>query len=56
MRFADTSLESPEDICPPGNERELIDPDSYTASARSVVILVGREVSATSGASSAFST
>ena len=40
-RFLDTALESPQDICEVGMERELQDPQSYSVGARSVVVLVG---------------
>jgi glycogen operon protein len=40
--FADTGLPSPHEICEPGQERLLPDPDHYLISARCVIILVGR--------------
>jgi isoamylase len=40
-RFADTSAESPADICEPGAETTLLDPGHYLVGPRSVVVLVG---------------
>ena len=41
-RFADTSVASPEDICPPGEETLLEDQTQYAVHDRTVVILVGK--------------
>jgi isoamylase len=40
--FADTSEESPDDICMPGEELMLYNQQRYTVNERSVIILVGR--------------
>lgn len=41
-QFANTSLPGPFDICEPGHEKRLNDPDQIVLGARSVIILVGR--------------
>ena len=41
-QFANTSLPSPDDICEPGYERPLDEPEQLVLGPRSVVILVGR--------------
>jgi glycogen operon protein len=41
LRFLDTSLEPPRDICDVGHELPLDDGRSYTVGGRSVVVLVG---------------
>lgn len=41
-RFADTSLPAPEDVVSIGTDSSLIDPHSYIAAPRSVVVLVGK--------------
>ncbi|MCL2410992.1 MAG: glycogen debranching protein GlgX [Treponema sp.] len=43
-RVIDTSLFSPDDILLPGNEERLVSPKKYSVKARSVVILISKEV------------
>ena len=42
LRFADTSLPSPDDLSEPGREVELKDQNKYAVDSRSIVVLVGR--------------
>jgi glycogen operon protein len=44
MVFADTDQPYPQTICVPGEEKPLIDGRSYKLAARSVVILVGKQL------------
>ncbi|MDR1277309.1 MAG: glycogen debranching protein GlgX [Treponema sp.] len=44
VRAVDTSLNSPEDILLPGTEKPLTAPNRYYVKARSVVILISKEV------------
>jgi glycogen operon protein len=42
VRAVDTSLASPQDICPPGTEFPLVYPDIYLTKAKSLVILISK--------------
>ncbi|MDR1143175.1 MAG: glycogen debranching protein GlgX [Spirochaetaceae bacterium] len=42
VRAVDTALSAPEDILPPGTEKELLYHDRYTVQARSMVILISK--------------
>ncbi|MFH0754012.1 MAG: glycogen debranching protein GlgX [Candidatus Omnitrophota bacterium] len=42
--FANTDAPSPQDIWPPGQEKKLSNQNSFLVGARSVVILVGKEI------------
>lgn len=44
-RFADTAQAAPQDICAPGDEVAIEDASSISVGGRSVVVLVGRNVS-----------
>jgi glycogen operon protein len=44
VRAVDTSLPSPEDICTSGNERSLTHPDIYLTRAKSMVVLISKQV------------
>ena len=44
FRAVDTGLSSPNDILLPGNEERLITQKSYSVKARSIVILISREM------------
>jgi glycogen operon protein len=44
VRAVDTALHSPEDILLPGTEKELFYPDRYTVQARSMVILISKQI------------
>jgi glycogen operon protein len=44
LRAVDTALHSPEDILLPGSEKELTLPDRYTIQARSIAILISKDI------------
>jgi glycogen operon protein len=44
VRAVDTALHSPEDILLPGTEKELLYPDRYMVQARSMVILISKQI------------
>ena len=44
MRAVDTSLPSPQDICPPGEERPLVSQVWYTLQERSMAILISQSI------------
>jgi glycogen operon protein len=44
VRAVDTALSSPDDILLPGMEQDLLYPDRYTVQARSMVILISKQI------------
>jgi len=44
VRAVDTALHSPEDILLPGTEKELLNPNRYVVQARSMVILISKQL------------
>jgi glycogen operon protein len=48
-RFMDTGLNSPNDILPPGSEKSLPSQRTYPVKARSMAILISKEIHAAEG-------
>jgi glycogen operon protein len=44
VRAVDTGLPSPEDILSPGNEKPLESPETYTIAARSMAVLISKDI------------